>query len=382
MKIWKLAVVTVLGMVSLTVLGLALRTTAAKRDFICYWSSARLLADHANPYDSAAVLHLENSAGGSYQVPLIMRNPPWVLVFVAPLGWLSPATAALFWEIALILAALLSVRLLQLLSPGRVPLVIYLFAPVMACAMAGQCSIFLLLGVCLFFWLESRRPFAAGLALTILCLKPHLAVLFWLVLVLDVVYRRRFRLIAGLTTGLALATAFAMKLDPQVWRQYLHAASTEHIDTQFFPNLSCALRILISRDAVWVQLLPTLVGLAFAGWLWRRYAGRWNWATHGAVLLAISVLSSPYSWLVDQALILPALLLYHRRASKNAAIVLGGVNAVMLGMTLKASSLSSPLYLWTGPAWLAWCAWVQLRPAGRPAPSVDFDQAPVAEARG
>lgn len=356
---WLLIAALVAG--SLALLGLALRSSSGTRDFICYWSSGRLLAAHNDPWNAAAILRLELQAGAHQTIPLIMRNPPWALPLVAPLGYLSAPTAALLWEMMLIAASLASVRLLQQLWPGRIPLTMYLFAPVLACAMAGQSSILLLLGVCLFLNEVNRRPGIAGLALTLLLLKPHLVLLLWLVLLLDALHRRRFQVLGGLSTGTLALSAAAYGLDPHAWTQYLTAMRAEGMAVQFFPNASSALRTLVSQNHVWPQLIPMGLGLVLALWAWTRRRDRWEWPRDGAFLIALSVFVSPYSWLTDQALFLPALFWCHQRASKPQAIVLALLNILLFVQTEKVILLSSPSYLWSSAAWLLWCAWVLLR---------------------
>ena len=352
------------GAVLVMLAGLALLSAklsegAAHRDFISYWSAAKLLAAHHNPYDSTAILKLENDAGASFINPLIMRNPPWSLFLVAPLGWWKAPIAVLLWTMSLIVIALVSIRLLWTERSKPVPLTAFLFAPVLACEMAGQISMFLLLGAALFFRLERKRPFAAGLALTLLLLKPHLFLPFWPVLLLEVCRRRQFRMLAGIAAGLAPAIGFAMHADPQIWSHYLTAARGENIATQYFPNLSCALRALVPGKPLWLQLLPALLCVGWACWFWMRHRRHWDWSQHGSLLIAASVLTAPYSWVVDQALFLPAVLTGFALASKQKAWILSAVNLVAAVVVFREASMSSPASLWMAPTWMIWCLWAR-----------------------
>src|SRR5260370_42447716 len=58
-------------------------------DFVAYWSAASLITHGQNPYASDAVLSLEKKVGFMGSAPLIMRNPPWIVPIIAPLGFLS-----------------------------------------------------------------------------------------------------------------------------------------------------------------------------------------------------------------------------------------------------------------------------------------------------
>lgn len=342
---------------SLTLLSFALRGDAAHRDFISYWSTGKLLTMHQNPYDSAAILKIENGAGSSFSEPFIMRNPPWALFLVAPLGWFSAPIAALIWTIAIMLIAMVSVRLLQIDTSRPIPLTVFLFAPLLACAMAGQSAIFLLLGAALFLRLEQRRPFAAGLALTLLMLKPHLLLCFWPVLLFDCLRQRRFRIMAGGAVGLLSATGVALLSDRHLWTHYLTAMRSDHIAAQYFPNIACTLRALIAPDMLWLQAVPTLVCFVWACWFWMRHRSEWDWRRHGALLIAASALTAPYSWPVDQVLFLPAIFFALLVATRKQAIVLAAINILAAIIMVRQPSLSSPVFLWMAPAWLLWCLW-------------------------
>ena len=83
------------------------------RDYFFYWSTARQLTHHANPYDAQAMSDFEHSAGLStaYQAGL-MRNPPWALPLIYPLGFLSPRAGWILWYFLLLASLALSVYLL------------------------------------------------------------------------------------------------------------------------------------------------------------------------------------------------------------------------------------------------------------------------------
>ncbi|MGA7521932.1 MAG: glycosyltransferase family 87 protein [Acidobacteriaceae bacterium] len=349
--------------VCLGMLGAALSRNAANRDFICYWSSARLLRAHANPYETQAILRLENAAGGAYREPFIMRNPPWALFLIAPLGFFSAPVAGFLWLVTLIGAALVSIRMLRGGS-GEPPLVVYLFAPILGCAMAGQTSIFLLLGIALFFRYEQRWPFWAGMALLLPAMKPHLFLLIWPVLLVHAWRTKQFRALAGLAAGLGAAMGVALLFDPQVWTHYLAAMRAEHIEGQYLPNIPCSLRALVPGKPAWVQGVPSVLGLLLAARFYWRRRERWEWRRDGAQLLAISAAVSPYSWPFDQLLYLPAILdMCSARLSRGMVPALAVLNGISLLLLLTMMPLSSPTYAWTGAACLFWFVWAR-RQAG------------------
>lgn len=342
-------------------LGLTARTLSANRDFISYWAAARLLTTHGNPYDAAEVLPLENSVGNTYTRPLVMRNTPATMFVVAPLGWFSERTAAIVWEMVLIVAALASIRLLQPFAREKIPLILFFFAPVVDCFLAGQTTILVLLGVCLFIRYQERRPWTAGLGLVLTLLKPHLLALFWPVLLLDVVRRRNFGVLGGAVSGGVVASLLPLAIDAHIWTQYLVSVRAEHIEDQYFPNLACGLRVLVAPQAVWLQLLPMAVGVCVALAVWWRARERWEWPRQGALLIAASTLVSPYSFLVDEVLFLPAALLCYPRASRAMQWLFVAMNAAAWVLMLKVPEMTSPVTIWFAPALMLWCWWIAAR---------------------
>src|SRR5579862_1450237 len=59
------------------------------RDYIVYWATGQQLMHHGNPYDAQAMGALEHAWGVKSAGSFYMRNPPWALPLVAPLGFLG-----------------------------------------------------------------------------------------------------------------------------------------------------------------------------------------------------------------------------------------------------------------------------------------------------
>src|SRR6185437_13177395 len=232
----------------------AARVNPAHMDYISYWSAARLLVHHTNPYSLHGVFSLEKSAGFLPSHPLMMRNPPWALFLVAPLGFLGPSAGLVLWILATGGCVVFSVNLLNPRSKDNA--LALFFAPFIACIGSGQSSPFLLLGFALFLYFHRRRPFLAGAALLFLAFKPHLFLVFWAVLLAQSIYQRRFRILAGLAAALALTTAFALAIDPGVWPQYISMLRASALDLETFPTASMVFRLLVSPKSEWLLFLP------------------------------------------------------------------------------------------------------------------------------
>lgn len=340
--------------------GLLLRANVANRDFVAYWTTGRLLALHQNPYDRAAIFQIEKSVHADIDVPFIMRNPPWALFLTVPLGWFDAPTAGLLWLIAVIVAGLGSLQLIRPSQLKPIPLILIFFAPVLICVEAEQMSLFVLFGLALFASLERRRPFWAGFGLSLTMLKPHLLVLVLLIGALEVLRRRQIRIFTGFLAGFAAMNLVALGLAHDIWRLYLSSIAAEQVQDQFLPNLSNAYRLIVPTH-LWPVFIPLAAAIVWAIWYWRQQQSAWNWSVKLPLFAAVSVLVAPYSWPYDCVLFWPLLLAAWPRASRYARAVLVVLNLCAIAVTLCAHNVASPLYLWTGPAWMLWCVYVGWR---------------------
>ena len=71
--------------------------------------------------------------------------------------------------------------------------------------------------------------------------------------------------------------------------------------------------------------------------------------------MLVSVLVAPYTWFMDQAILIPALLhaAYLTRSRSLVAILALASAVIEIGALRGLPLLLSPFYLWTAPAWLA-----------------------------
>jgi hypothetical protein len=333
------------------------------RDVVSFWVAGRQIVHHANPYDSATVLKIERTVGFSPQSQvLLMRNPPSALLLVIPLGFFGLRTGALLWSLLLLAAMVLSIHLLwRLLGHPRNKLhyLLYCFAPALLCILGGQTALFALLGLVLFLRFHQKRPFVAGLSLWLCALKPHLFLPFVLVLLLWVALHRAYRVLAGAVLAVAASSLVAWLLDPSVWAQYAQMMRSSGIEDEFIPCIAVALRFAIHRQTMALQLLPALVACAWAiPFFWKRRA-QWDWMQDGALLMLVSVFASPYAWVTDQTVLIPALLVGVYRATTRAQLgALALASAVIEITPITGRSFHSALYLWTTPFWLAWYLYV------------------------
>jgi hypothetical protein len=335
-------------------------------DFVAYWATGQQFAHHLNPYDAAALIRLENAAGLGRVQPCYMRNPPWALPLTLPLGLLSAGRAVLPWSLLMLAILVVAVRITRTtlnLSGTGLEFLGYAFPPALLCVVMGQTSLFLLLGLVLFLRLHRTRPLAAGAALWLCTLKPHLFLPFGLVLLLWIVVTRSYRILLG--TGIAgtLNVLLVQWRDPAVFRQYLHWAVSSGIEHQPVPCLGVLLRNWLDPAAPWLAFVPAGLACLWAvPYFWQR-RDCWDWREHGSLLMLVSLVAAPYCFVFDQSLALPALLYGASRArSRWPIVLLAGLFIAMEIQPILAPQLLSPGWrqLSAGVTWLVWYVGVRL----------------------
>ncbi len=332
---------------------------ASARDFVVFWATGQQLIHHANPYDSAAMGRIERTAGlpAGYGI-LFMRNPPWALPLVLPLGLVGLRIGALLWSLALLGCLVVSAWLIRIMHGrprNRIHWLAVAFAPALICLFIGQTSLFALLGLVLFLYLHRMQPFMAGLALWLCALKPHLFLPFGVVLVAWIIVSRSYRILAGGAVALAASCAAAWALEPTAWSDYSQMMRAPVSGKEFIPCLSVAMRDWLMPQAVWLQYLPVCLACAWAlAYYWRR-RNEWDWMKDGSLLMLVSLFAAPYCWLYDQVLAVPALLqgAYAAR-SRHLLTAIALVNIPIVIALACGIKVISAFYLWTAPAWLAW----------------------------
>jgi hypothetical protein len=322
---------------------------ATSNDYIEYWSSGKLFLQGANPYSTASILSLEKAHGFLLDSPLIMLNPPWSLFLVAPLGFFPALVGLCLWIAAG--AACVAASLLLLNVAPQYRTLAFLFTPVIACFSMEQSSPFLLLGFSLFLRFYRSRPFVAGACLLLMTLKPHLFLVFWVILLADCLYRRKFAVLFGLAAALAGASAFSTIMVPHVWMDYYQLLHGAALDRNYFPTLPTLLRMSINVKLAWIALIPSCVAIVWGLAYYWRNRGHWDWRQEGMPVMLVTVVTSPYCWISDQVVFLPALARalesVHRKYSMELLTAINGV-------ALLAFVLRLQLAVWIPLAWLGW----------------------------
>jgi hypothetical protein len=288
-----------------------------------------------------------------------MGNAPPALVLVYPLGFVGPRIAEFLWITTLLASFILSVTMIRTLycaSDNHLHFLGYAFGPALFCLGVGQLSLLVLLGLVLFLRLHRSRPFFAGASLWFCALKPQLFVPFGVALLVWIAFTRSYKILAGAASALGLTTAIAFAFDRAVWTQYLQMMAATRLDKLAVPCLSIGLRTIISPGAMWLQYLPVVIGSVWALAYFQKHRRDWDWSSNGSLLVLVSVLVAPYTWPLDQAILIPALLqAAYLTRSRGMISLLALASALVEILPLRGVPfLHSSAYLWTTPAWLLW----------------------------
>jgi Glycosyltransferase family 87 len=289
---------------------------------------------------------------------------------VLPLGLLNAYWARVVWLAVLLASLILSMRISwRMYGDGiRPPTVFllagYLFAPVPACLAAGQLGLVLLLGIVLFLFLVERHPLLAGAALLIPCAKPRLFSLLWPILAIWIASRKKWSLAVGFALAFSSAVAMAWAFDLAVFWHYREMLRQSSIQFEFIPALSGVLRLIFFRRLFWAQFLPLAAGLLWSGWYYCKNRRIWSWKEHGPALLVVSVLTTPYAWITDEAILLPAILqgvLWVYRAKPNLTLrsqlaisVFACLDGLLLLILRAKIPFATGIYFWSSLVWVSW----------------------------
>jgi hypothetical protein len=145
-------------------------------------------------------------------------------------------------------------------------------------------------------------------------------------------------------------------MNPLVWMQYGEMMHQERLDRVLIPSPSTMLRQHVYPHTLWLQCLPAGIGCVWALAYYLKRRAEWDWVRDGSLLMLVSVFVAPYTWFMDQAVLIPALLrgAYLTR-SRTLIAILALMSAVIeIAIFRKVPLLHSAFYVWSAPGFLVW----------------------------
>jgi len=320
-------------------------------DFIAFWSAGKAaLEGHvAQIHDRVFLAHIQQSTIPGMHVMAPWNSPPPFLFFVIPFALLPYGPAAIVW---LILTGALYLFAASKILPDKRALIFAVTLPAALYHLGTEQVGLLIAGLngLALYWLD-RRPRVSGALVSLLVIKPHLAILWPFFLLLT---RRWNAFVAAAICTVMLIVAAGLVFG---FESYV----------RFYDNLKAS-QDLIARLGVGKQTFGSLFGnllalrvpmpfaiaghavsaiAAFGAALWV-FTRKVDWRVQGAALCSATLLLSSYLFFYDFVLLglAAALLAPPRNKFETTAMVF----AWLSGMSV-AFSYAIPLPLCPFSAW-------------------------------
>jgi hypothetical protein len=294
---------------------------------------------------------------------MIMLNPPWTLPFAALLGFLPFQIAHYAWlVVSLSLEAVSSIALWRYFGGEKryqwiALALLATFLPAGTAEHMGQITPLILVGLTAFlFSLRYHRYWLAGACLLVLGLKPNLLYLVILAIILWTIRSRKWSLILSAVFVYAIAVSVAIIFDHNVLG-YFHGTVHAAVDTSC--GVGGVLRSIFGVQQVWLQFLPTPIGVAWFALYWKHHCRQWQWEEHLPLVLLVSIGTSPYFWAHDFILAIPAFIALAVMVARNGNDWLN-TSELYLSVQLVILWIGSFSKPWMATASLLWIVLYQL----------------------
>ena len=277
---------------------------SGRNDFLALYAGGQL-AGTSSLYDSQRVREVQVHAIGEWGPSLRFSRLPYYALLLKPLTLLPYRIAYLIFEVLSVLA-LLGFALLWPGEDRRTKWLVCCWSlPAFVALLGGQDVSFLLLWIALSIRAYQKdKPGTAGALLALCAAKYHLMILAPVAMVAQ----RRWRMAAGAAVmgGALLAVSFAVA--GPTWPLQYYAVLTDphiHAGTTSMPNIH-ALAASMPFAGWFLEVLASSAIVVVLFSASRRHSS-FEWAL--AMALAGGILVSFHTYLMDCAILLPALML-------------------------------------------------------------------------
>ena len=283
-------------------------------DFSNFWSGSALAlkGEAVKVFDLSAFLAFEHS-----HLPLFLQfrwyaYPPVALLLTLPLALLPYLTAYAVWLAA---GAALCAWLLRRHLSWPMAIAAAVFTPAsFVNAVAGQNGAFSAAIIASALLLLAEQPLIAGLLISLLSFKPHLALLFPIALVAA---RRWDAFVAAALGCVLLIAASAAVFGNDIWRHYLEVAplNKQILEMGALPDIIAAKLVFVpfwhrvptifsaTRElgggialSYALQLISAVLAAAAVWFGWRRTT---DTELRGAIFIFATLAATPYAWDYD-----------------------------------------------------------------------------------
>jgi hypothetical protein len=288
------------------------------------WSGGRAIWEGVNPYDPESWVSLRVKYGSDWIPDDRAPFPMWTFLFSAPFALLDVGWGAATWLSFSLILLIFSLFLLIQSRGEPLPvwefvlllLGIFAFRPSLISINFGQITFLLTFSVLLFVYLVERgRAFAAGLALSLIVLKPTPFVLFAPIMAIWLLHQRRWRVIAGGVAGVLALLSISWLIQPGWITPWLSTRGKAEYAI-VMPTVWGMAHDLWSTWWILIGGGVVISLTAVVGWL--IVSDNLTDVVHVTALsLAVSLLCTPYAWVYEHVLLLAPLVFLFLRLRKR-----------------------------------------------------------------
>lgn len=341
-----------------------------ENDFVGYWSATYLFRHGENTYDPSLMEITQNTKlRTSQNVTIMAWNPPTLFVILLPLAWFSFLHAKFLWLITnlvlVIITCLMLVRVYHAPGDVRFTAILLLFSlvfpPVVSGFYMGQVTFLILFGLVACMWMIKKEMwFAAGAVLIFTTIKPHLAVLSVIYLLLLIARKRRFEGWMGLFASGLFCILILFAFRPPWFSDLLGLSAMAPVNWAT-PTIGGWLSSLGVTEYARYLILLFLPLPAFLAWNHTRYGVEFS----VALLTLITIPVTFFGWNYDQSMLLIPITLVFTWLAKSGNQLAKFLIILMIGISLginvylRMSSANDMIFLWIPLFWwlifpLAW----------------------------
>ena len=222
----------------------------------------------------------------------------------------------------------------------------------------GQIAPFVLLGLAGFLLYQYQRMWVlTGFFAFLISIKPQLLYLFWPLLLLWIINKKRWVVLWTLLISGLIATAIPVLFNQSILFQYVSEyLNNSPLNRWEPPVISFALRPIFGMDKHWLQFIPSIIGYFIIIIYWHLKKGNWRWESHIHFALLLSVITTSYGWTFDLIVLLPTIIFatiqFMNEPKRNISLLFLYIliNAIMLSMLI----IGTPEFygIWIPYAWL------------------------------
>ena len=301
--------VLILGLAGFSLWSLASTTDFGESDFKIYWSAAYLLSRGENPYSIQLIENVQRTQlQSTSDVRIMAWNPPSLFVFLLPLAWLPFIPAKFVWLTTnLVILAVAGIMLADLyLSTASTRMKSAFLILVMGFPAAitglymGQVTFLGFFGlVACMVLIKKEKWFWAGAVLLLTTIKPHMAALSVLYLLIYMAYRHKYSSWAGLGLAGTTCLAIILLLRPDVL--YNLVGETSVASGRWATSTIGGLLSYLGFTEVGRYLILLFLPLPF---LLARFSDQLPMEFSVALLTLITVPTTIFGWSYDQTILL------------------------------------------------------------------------------